>query len=686
MSYQTKEIYEFSRFRLEVYERKLLRDGKAVQLTDKAFDTLCVLVRRAGELVSKDELMATVWPDTVVEENNLDQKISMVRRALGEKARGKEKFIETVRGHGYRFLAEVVAVTDRSDSPNAGKPVKPIAFPESKTAGVSAPRKNVVSLAGYQPAQRARSIAALDEAGDSSRIGRAETDAPVALHLAESTPSRWPLRILALVLFVSVLSGVSYLIYINARSSPEAPAANSIQSVAVLPFENHSGNPDAEYISDGITESLINHLSQLPNLRVMSRSAVFRYKGKPQDTQVIGKELNVDAIVTGSVKQVGDQHVITVQLDHVQTARQMWGNQFVRQINDILGTQSAISREIAQNLSSRFSGEDLRLLDKAETTNPEAYELYVRGRYFWNKRNKESVEKAISHFRDAVALEPGFALGYVGLADSYIFLWDFADGRASEMLPKARAAVDRALQLDDSLAEAHATSGFIHRLNWEWNDAEREFQRSITLNPNYAPARIWFSIHLRNQKEFAVALNEMKKARELDPLSTVVGANMAYVLILTTEFESAIEQCNRTLELDPQAPVLHELTGVAYLKQGRVEEALPHFEKAAELSRRETSRYLSSLGHAYATAGRRADAMAILKELEDHYKDGSANGQNLAAVYVGLDDTNNALIWLERDFVVRAPLLAEINWRFAFDGIRGDPRFSDLVRRMNLTP
>jgi len=683
MSYDKKEIYEFSEFRLEVFERRLGRKGKAVRLADKAFDTLCVLVRRQGELITKDELMALVWPDAVVEENNLDQKISMLRTALGERSKGKEKIIETVRGHGYRFLPKVVKVDD-AIAITKETPAAYISRSGIPPAFNRPDRGNVIAVPEWQRPKTA-ALANPAELPDPIQI---QPVAPRAVDPGTLVQPRfWPKhrRLLAAVTSLTLLSLLGYLAWVSFRSPPVGGVL-PIRSIAVLPFENDSNDGDAEYLSDGVTESLINHLSRLSELTVISRSAVFRYKGRTQDTQAIGKELNVGAVLTGSVKHVRDQIVISVRLDNVETKQQIWGNQFLREFDDIISLQSSISREVAENLSSKFSGDELRSLEKPETSNSEAYELYLRGRFFWNKRNKEGAEKAIELFRQATVADPAFALGRVGLADSYIFMWEYADASASEMLPRAEAEVEQALKLDDSLAEAHATSAFLHRLMWQWPQAESEYKRSLALNPNYESARIWYSIYFRDRRIFADALDQMKKANKLDPLSTIVGANTAYMYVLTDDPVSAAKQCETSLEIDPNSPLLRELLGIAYLKQDRIDEAIKQLEGAVETSKRESGRYLSSLGYAYAKAGQRAGAFGIVDELAKIYAEGKADGQNLAAVYAGLGDTENALAWLERDFKAHHPLLPEINWRFAFDGLRHESRFTDLVRRMNLEP
>ena len=488
------------------------------------------------------------------------------------------------------------------------------------------------------------------------------------------------LAFVALSVLLLVAVGFSYWYF------SDRPASNKpFESIAVMPFINESGNAEIDYLSDGITETLISSLSQLPGLNVKARSSVFRYKGKEVHAQTIGKELKVQALLNGRVVQRGPDLTFYVELVDAATENSLWKHTYHKTMTDLLVLQNDISRDVADKLRIKLTGADEQKLKKNYTENAEAYQLYLRGRYFWNRRNEEGIKKAIEQFQQAIERDPNYALGYVGLADSYVFLGEFTDAAPGEMLTKARAAADRALQLDDSLAEAHASSAIINRMQWRWAEAEEEFRRALSLNPNYANAHLWFSILLRNKRKFADALKEIQLAEELDPLSPVISANVAYVFVLTNNAEAAVEQCKRMLELDPNVPLIHELLGIAYLKQERRDEAIAQFEKAVELTKRANSRYLSSLGYGYGVAGRRTEALAILKELEEKNNKREAGELNIAGVYAGLGEQDKAFAWLEKSFAKRGILLPEVTWRYAFDGIRNDPRYLDLVRRMGLT-
>jgi len=484
--------------------------------------------------------------------------------------------------------------------------------------------------------------------------------------------------IIALLGLIVAAVGLAYLIYFPVP-------ARKIDSIAVLPFTNASGDPNTEYLSDGISEALINSLTELQQLRVVARSTAFHYKGKEVDPQAVGRELNVRAVLMGRVRQMGDTLNIQVDLVDATTGAQLWGEEYERKVSDVLSVKQAIVLEVTEKLRLRLSGEEQQRLVKRDTTNAEAYQFYLRGRYFWNKRTADGLKKAIEQFQQAIDHDPNYALGYVGLADCYVLLEEYAGVPSSETLPKARAAADRALQIDDSLAEAHTSSAYIYQKLWRWAEAEEEYKRAISLNPNYPTAHHWFTIYFRTKGQIDDAMREIKRAQELDPLSLVISDNVAFVYLLKNDLNSAIEQCQRVIELDPGFPYAHDVLGAAYLKQRRYEEATAEFQKAVELSGRE-SQILSDLGYCYAVTGRRAEALAILKELEEKYARRESSGQFLAGVYTGLGDKDQAFAWLEKDFAQRSGQLPTIAWRLHFEDLRSDPRYADLVRRMGLKP
>ncbi len=483
-----------------------------------------------------------------------------------------------------------------------------------------------------------------------------------------------------LVLTALVLGGVGLAAYLHARNTEVA-----IDSIAVLPVVNQGGDPDTEYLADGLTESIINNLTQLPSLKVIARSSVFRYKGREADPMKAGGELSVRAVLTGRLLQRGDSLMVSAELVDVRDNKQLWGEQYNRKVADALAVQQEISREITEKLRLRLSGEEQQRLVRRDTANPEAYQFYLRGRFYWNKRTADGIRKAIEQFQQSIERDPNYALGYVGLADCYILLEEYAGVPSSETLPKARAVADRALQLDDTLADAHTSSAFIYYLQWRWAEAEQEFRRAINLNPNYPTTHHWFSVYLRTKRRFDEAQKEIKRAQELDPLSPIIGINVADVYVLNGDADSAIEQCKRVMELDPKFPGGPDELGLAYLKQRRYEEAIAALQKAVELSGR-TGDELSALGNAYGVAGKHAEAQAILKELEARYAKREATERDVAYVYAGLDDRDRTFEWLEKAFQQRSGSLTQVTWQFGFEALRSDPRYANLVRRMGLQP
>jgi len=483
-----------------------------------------------------------------------------------------------------------------------------------------------------------------------------------------------------IILAVLVLGGVGLAAYLHARNTEVA-----IDSIAVLPFVNQNHDPDSEYLSDGLTESIINNLTQLSSLRVSPRSTVFQYKGKDADPLKIGHDLDVRAVLTGRLQQRGDSLFVSAELLDVRDNKQVWGEQYNRKLADALAVQQEISREISERLQTKLSGEEQRQLTRRDTTNPEAYAFYLKGRYYWNKRTSENVTKALDQFQRAADKDPNYALAYVGLADCYSLQELYAGTPASETLPQAKAFAERALQLDNSLSEAHASLAYAYDQLWQWEKAEEEFKRAFELNPSYPTAHQWYGLLLLDTGRLDEALKEGRRAQELDPLSLVISQNVSQAYATRGDLNSSIEQSRKVIDLDPRYPRGHQQLGIAYIKQGNYADAIAELRKAVDLSERD--RYaLASLGYGYAVAGRHAEALAILKELEAKHEKHEALGQDIAVVYAGLGDKDQAFAWLEKDFQARSGLLSRTRWQLPFESLRSDPRYADLLRRMGLNP
>jgi TolB-like protein/Tfp pilus assembly protein PilF len=486
-----------------------------------------------------------------------------------------------------------------------------------------------------------------------------------------------PLAVLVAAVLVLVGGFFSYR-YFRIDSSEQ------ISSIAVLPFENRGGNPDSDYLSDGLAESLIYRLSQVPELKVSPRSSVFRYKGQTTDAEKIGTELGVDTVMSGRVVQRGDNLTISVDLVDVRNRKTIWGEQFERKMSDLLVTQREIASSIAEKLKLNLSGSTQKGITKNYTDSNDAYQHYLQGRFYWNKRTPDSNPKAIEQFKAAVQKDPNFALAYSGLADAYILSqyltrrWEGGYG-----LSEASENAKRAIRLDPTLAEPHAALGLINQDLWDWDEAENEFKLAIELNPNYATAHHWYSRFLRTVGRYDEAMAEIRKAQEADPLSLVIAENMSQNLLEKGDADAAIEQCKRTIDLDPRFWVIRLRLAAAYLEKGQKEEGLAEAAKAFELVNRATTG-MGFFGYAQGIAGNRDEALATAKELEKRFTAGEGDGVRIASVYVGLGDKDKAFEWLEKDFQAKRPSLVEIFLEHEFKSLRGDPRYKDLTRRMGL--
>jgi adenylate cyclase len=469
-------------------------------------------------------------------------------------------------------------------------------------------------------------------------------------------------------------------VYFFVRGKRDRP----IESVAVLPFENKSGNADSEYLSDGLAESLIYRLSQLSNLKVTPRSSAFRYKGKDVDAEKIGNELGVDAVMSGRLIQRGEDLTISVDLIDVRNKKTIWGEQFQRKMSDLLMTQSEIATAIADKLQLRLSGNDSKGITKQYTTNNEAYQLYLQGRYFWNKRSSDNLKKATELLKAATEKDPNFALAYAGLADCYVVSYYYVGVRPRELMPLAKTYAAKAIELDPALAEPHATLGFAAwLLDWDKAAAEKEFLRAIELNANYPTAHHWYSRYLRGIGRTDEAFREIKLAEELDPLSLVIINNVAENYIDRGDLNSATKECRRMIDLDPNFWAAHQTLGIVLVKQHRYDEALAEAQKSTQFSNRANAS-LALLGHVYARLGRRSDAEAVIKELEKRYTDKSADGRDLAVAYAGFDK-DQAFAWLEKAFTDRSVFLVFLKLEPLLQPLHSDPRWNDLERRVGLS-
>jgi serine/threonine-protein kinase len=500
-----------------------------------------------------------------------------------------------------------------------------------------------------------------------------------AAGVREAPPRRYARRwmwlaagIGALILAGSV--GVSLYLY-SGRGRP-------IDSVAVLPFANASNDPNTEYLSDGLTESLINSLSELPKLRVMSRNSVFRYKGRETDAQTAGRQLGVRAVLTGRVVQRGDNLTISTELVDARDNSHLWGEQYNRRLADLLSLQEEIARQIAERLRLRLTGEQQKVLTKRPTENPEAYQLYLKGRYHAGRATKEGLEKGIQYFNQAIATDPSYALAYDGLAYDYRIAseWTLSPHDA---MPKAKEAAKKALELDDTLAEAHASLAVVSDFyDWDWAGAESEFKRSIELKPNYALTHEFYGLYLVSIGRSNEGIAESERAVDLDPVSSETNTELGLVLYLAHRYGQAIEQLRKTTDLDPNYWYAHEYLGLAYEQQSQYPEAIAALQKAMELAGI-IAEPTAFLAHVYAVSGKRAEAQKLLDTLKERSRETYVPAYANATIYAGLGERDQALAWLERAYQERSSFMITLKVDAQRDSLRSDPRFHDLLRRMN---
>jgi serine/threonine protein kinase/tetratricopeptide (TPR) repeat protein len=457
-----------------------------------------------------------------------------------------------------------------------------------------------------------------------------------------------------------------------------------INSIAVLPFANESADPNSEYLSDGLTESLINNLSQSRRLKVMARNSVFQYKGKDVSAQEVGRALDVRAVLTGRITQRGDDLQIRMQLVDARDGSIVWGEQYSRRMADLLVVQEEIAKQVSDNLQLRLSGDDQKRMAKRQTADTEAFRLYLKGRFYWNKRTEDGLHKGIDYFKQAIERDPTYALAYAGLADCYAMLTEYGSAPTGETYPKVKAAAERALEIDDTLAEAHTSLGAAYEYEWKWAEAEQQYRRAIELNPNYATAHHWYAVFLGARMRHDEALREMKLAWELDPLSLIINTSMGRLFYGARQYDRAIEQLRKTLELDGNFAETHFHLAMVYEAKRMYGEAIAEFQKAIELFQDRTM--VVWVGRVNALSGKRKEAERILGEVNEMARSQYISPYPLATVYAAMGDKDRAFEYLEKVYTERSYYVVWLNVDPTLDGLRADPRFQDLLRRIGIAP
>lgn len=459
--------------------------------------------------------------------------------------------------------------------------------------------------------------------------------------------------------------------------------SRAINSLAILPFVNESADPNAEYLSDGITESIINNLSQLPKLKVLARSSVFRYKGQHIDTLEAGQRLNVRAVVTGRVRQSGQSLMIAADLTDVGSETHLWGAHYTRKMADIFSIQEEIAREICDKLRIKLSGKEKTRLARRSTEKSNAYEFYLKGRYFWNKRTSAGLEKALHFFNQAIESDPCYAPAYVGLADCYQMLNTYEVLSPHESVPKARAAAETALEIDPGLAEAHASLGHVSMMyDWDWAAAEEQFKQAIELKPNYATAHLWYGTLFRTEGRFDAAIEETRRALELDPLSLPTQTNLAHHLYYARRYDEAIEAYRKVIEMDKNFFVAH-MIGLPLEQKGMFEEAIAEFQLALKLSAGDPD-VLGALGHTYAVSGQVAEALSVLNRLKELSQRQHVGAYSIAMIHAGLREADRAFEYFEKACEQKDSDLVVFKIDPRLDALRADPRYQVLLKRIGL--
>ena len=458
--------------------------------------------------------------------------------------------------------------------------------------------------------------------------------------------------------------------------------ARPIDSIAVLPFTNLSSDPNTEYLSEGLTESLINNLSQSRNLKVMSRNSVFKYKGQDANAKTVGRDLGVHGVLTGRIAQRGESISISINLIDTRDDTQVWGEQYNRRMADLSMLQEEIARQVTERLQLRLSGEDQKRVTRRYTDNAEAYQLYLRGRFYWNKRTEDGLNKGVVYLNEAIEKDPGYALAYAGLADCYALLYEYSATPSKDLYPKAKAAALRALELDDSLAEAHTSLAAAYEYEWNWAAAEKQYEKAIELNPNYETAHQWYSAFLISRKRFDEAIREARRAIELDPLSIIINTALGRALHSARRYDEAIEQLHKTLDMDPNFAEAHFHLGLAYEGKAAYDDAIRELERSVELFGDKTMK--AWVGRVYALSGRKSEALKVLAEMTEMSKHEDVAPYPMATLYAALGEKERALEWLEKMYQERSYYVVFLNVDPALDSLRGDPRFTELLRRIGL--
>ena len=632
-------IVRFGTYEVSLHSGEVRKAGLRIKVQQQPMKLLEILLERPGEVVTREELRSRVWANESF--GDFDQAVNIaiakLRSALGDSAENP-RFIETLPKRGYRFIADVSVVDADARLKEPGS--SPGDLPATE-------HEHNVQGAGLTVA-----------------------------------PKRWmgptPRVIVALALLLILLILSVWLF----RSRSRAPTG--IRSLAVLPLDNLSADASQNYFADGMTDELITDLAQISALRVISRTSVMVYKGARKPLPQIAHALNVDAVVEGTVLRSGDQVRITAQLIDASTDKHLWSQSYEGDLRDTLALQNSVARAIADQIRISLTPQEQAALKSVKVVNPEAYEDYLKGRYFWNKRTADSLKVAQAYFNQAIEEDPKYARAYSGLADTYALLgdWQYAVMPPTQAFPKAKTAALKAMELDSTLGEAHNSLAFIlDGFDWDFDSAGKEFRRAIELNPGYATVHHWYAWHLSLLGRYDEAIAEMKKAENLDPLSLIINADLAELLVIAHSYDESVRQSRKTIEMDPNFALAHNQLAQAYLQKHMYDEAVAELQKAVQLSGGSPT-CIANLARAFVASGKRSEAVSLLSDLKKRSNSGYSNASEIAMIYASLGDTNQAMNWLEKGYEER--FNPGVLLRPGFDPLRSDARFQTLVHRIGL--
>jgi len=638
---RSTSVVRFGTYEVSLQSGEVRKAGLRIRVQQQPMKLLEILLERPGEVVTREELRSRVWPSESF--GDFDQALNIavgkIRSALGDSAENP-RFIETLPKRGYRFIADVSVLDADAHAKRAESAAvdPPVAGPgqESQGAGLAIrPKRRMWLTHGVIVA-------------------------------------------LALIVGLSLLVLAGWLF----RSHRRAP--EGIRSLAVLPLDNLSGDASQNYFADGMTDELITDLAQISALRVISRTSVMIYKGARKPLPQIARELNVDAVVEGTVLRSGNRVRITAQLIEASTDRHIWSQSYEGELRDTLALQNRVASAVADQIRINLTPREQAALKNVEVVNPEAYEAYLKGRYFWNKRTVDGLRVALAYFNQAIDEDPKYARAYSGLADTYALLgdWQYAVMTPREAFPKAKAAAIKALELDSGLGEAHNSLAFVlDGFDWDLESGGKEFRRAIELNPSYATAHHWYAWHLSLLGRYDEAVAEMRKAESLDPLSLIINTDLAEVLVLAHSYDEAIRQSQKTIEMDSNFALAHNQLAQAYLQKHMYAAAIAEMQKAVALSGSSPT-CLANLARAYVASGKKSEAVKLLDDLKKRSNPAYSNASEIAMIYASLGDSDQAMNWLAKGYEER--FNPGVLLRPGFDPLRSDSRFQNLVHRVGL--